>query len=120
MSSGGLTKLGTGPRILDWKKAGFLGSDVVFSHCNVLFQHTEVDDEMWNAMKEHECSIASTPADELNMAHGNPVALEAVDRGVKCGLGIVSRYLGFVDLPNVYHAPCRIVPPSTEVTYSRR
>lgn len=79
-----------------------------------------MDDEMWNAMKEHKCSIASTPADELNMAHGNPVALEAVDRGVKCGLGIVSTILGFVGLPIIYHAPCRIVLPSMGVTYSRR
>lgn len=47
---------------------------------------------MWKAMKEHKCAIASTPADELNMAHGNPVAFEAVDRGVKCGLGVVSAY----------------------------
>lgn len=77
---------------MDWKKAGLLGPDVVFSHCNVLWNHPELDDDMWKAMKEHKCAIASTPADELNMAHGNPVAFEAVDRGVKCGLGVVSAY----------------------------
>ena len=45
---------------------------------------------MWAAMKEHQAGIASTPEDELGMAHGNPVAFQAVKRGVKCGLGVVS------------------------------
>ena len=34
--------------------------------------------------------MAATPVDELGMAHGLPVAFEAVQRGVKCGLGAVS------------------------------
>ncbi|KAH9938082.1 Metallo-dependent hydrolase [Fomitopsis serialis] len=76
-----------GPRITTWRDAGLLGPDVVFSHCNCLYDRTDPDDEMWEAMKENECAIASTPVDELGMAHGNPVAIEAVQRGVKCGLG---------------------------------
>ncbi|EED80762.1 predicted protein [Postia placenta Mad-698-R] len=75
------------PRILTFRDAGLLGPDIVFSHCNCLFERTDPDDEMWEAMKEHGCAIASTPVDELGMAHGRPVAMEAVRRGVKCGLG---------------------------------
>ncbi|KZT66045.1 Metallo-dependent hydrolase [Daedalea quercina L-15889] len=77
-----------GPRITTWRDAGLLGPDVVFSHCNCLYDRTDPDDEMWEAMKDNECAIASTPIDELGMAHGNPVAIEAVQRGVKCGLGV--------------------------------
>lgn len=76
-----------GPRILTMRDAGLLGPDIVFSHCNCLFDRTDPDDEMWAAMKEYDCAIASTPVDEMGMAHGNPVAMEAVRRGVKCGLG---------------------------------
>ncbi|OCH94294.1 Metallo-dependent hydrolase [Obba rivulosa] len=77
-----------GPRILVWRDAGLLGPDVVFSHCTELADHPEPDDEMWAAMKDHGCAIAATPEDELGMAHGNPVAFDAVRRGVKCGLGV--------------------------------
>ena len=84
-----LTRSRSGPRILEWKKNGWLGPDVLFSHCNVLFDKQALDDESWAALKENGCAIGSTPEDELCMAHGNPVAFEAVDRGVKCGLGIV-------------------------------
>lgn len=80
----------SGPVILKWRDAGLLGPDVLFSHCNCLDDRVELDDEMWAAMKEHQCAIASTPEDELGMAHGNPVAFEAVKRGVQCGLGVVS------------------------------
>ena len=66
-----------------------MGPDIVLSHCNELYHHTEPDDEMWGIMKEYNCGIASTPVDELGMAHGNPTAFEAVERGVKCGLGVV-------------------------------
>lgn len=72
-----------------YRDGGLLGPDVVFSHCNELYDHTAPDDEMWAAMKEHNCAIASTPEDELGMAHGNPPAFEAVERGIKCGLGVV-------------------------------
>ncbi|KAI0089092.1 Metallo-dependent hydrolase [Irpex rosettiformis] len=76
-----------GPRIFDYRDAGLLGPDIVFSHCNELWDHPEPDDEMWAVMKNNGCAIASTPVDELGMAHGLPVAFEAVKRGVKCGLG---------------------------------
>ncbi|KAI0747322.1 Metallo-dependent hydrolase [Irpex lacteus] len=76
-----------GPRIFDYRVAGLLGPDIVFSHCNELWDHPEPDDEMWAVMKSYGCAIASTPVDELGMAHGLPVAFEAVQRGVKCGLG---------------------------------
>ncbi|KZT05548.1 Metallo-dependent hydrolase [Laetiporus sulphureus 93-53] len=75
------------PRILKWRDGGLLGPDVIFSHCNSLYDRTDPEDEMWTAMKEYDCAIASTPVDELGMAHGNPVAMEAIQRGVKCGLG---------------------------------
>ena len=74
---------------MHWRDKGLLGPDVVFSHCNSLAYITSPDDEQWAALKEHNCAISSTPEDELGMAHGNPVAFDAVDRGVKCGLGIV-------------------------------
>lgn len=45
---------------------------------------------MWAALKKHDSSVVSTPVDELGMAIGNPVALDAVRRGVKSGLGAVS------------------------------
>ncbi|KAI0700735.1 Metallo-dependent hydrolase [Cytidiella melzeri] len=77
-----------GPRIVEYRDAGLLGPDFVFSHCNELWDHPEPDDEMWAVMKDHGCAIASTPVDELGMAHGLPVAFEAVQRGVKCGLGV--------------------------------
>ncbi|KAI0346824.1 Metallo-dependent hydrolase [Trametopsis cervina] len=76
-----------GPRIFEYRDAGLLGPDIVLSHCNELWDHTEPDDEMWGVMKSNGCAIASTPVDELGMAHGLPVAFEAVQRGVKCGLG---------------------------------
>ena len=50
-----------------------------------------IDDEQWAVMKATGTSIASTPEDEMGMEHGNPVAFDAVERGVKCGLGVVSR-----------------------------
>ena len=114
-----LTRSRSGPRILEWKKNGWLGPDVLFSHCNVLFDKQALDDESWAALKENGCAIGSTPEDELCMAHGNPVAFEAVDRGVKCGLGIVginfhtsSAYRGStLSFPFVG----RIVLPSTVV-----
>lgn len=79
--------ISAGP-ILKWKEGGILGPDVVFSHCNGLYDLTAPDDPHWAALKEYGAAIASTPEDELAMAHGNPVAFEAVERGVKCGLGI--------------------------------
>lgn len=72
-----------------------LGPDVVFSHCNLLSHRTAPDDEMWAAMKECNAGIGATPVDELGMSHGNPVAFEAVRRGVKAGLGVVRPLLNF-------------------------
>ncbi|KAI0677246.1 Metallo-dependent hydrolase [Trametes maxima] len=77
-----------GPSILQWRDGGLLGSDVVFSHCNVLADRPAPDDETWAALRNSGAAIASTPEDELGMAHGNPVALDALKRGVKCGLGV--------------------------------
>lgn len=79
-----------GSGILGWRDGGMLGPDVVFSHCNVLADRPAVDDEMWKALKDSGAAIASTPEDEMGMAHGNPVAMDALRRGVKCGLGAVS------------------------------
>ena len=81
-----------GPRILRYHDRGLLGPDVVLSHCNELADHPEPDDEMWSVLKTSGASVASTPLDEMGMAHGNPVAFEAVERGVKCGLGAVSLF----------------------------
>ncbi|KAI9064838.1 composite domain of metallo-dependent hydrolase [Trametes sanguinea] len=80
-----------GPQIVQWRDGGLLGPDVVFSHCNVLADRPAPDDEMWAALKESGAAIASTPEDELGMAHGNPVALDALRRGVKCGLGVCAQ-----------------------------
>ncbi|KAH9855042.1 Metallo-dependent hydrolase [Lenzites betulinus] len=78
-----------GAGILQWRDGGLLGPDVVFSHCNVLAERAAApDDEMWAALKDSGAAIAATPEDELGMAHGNPVALDALRRGVKCGLGV--------------------------------
>ncbi|TBU33034.1 Metallo-dependent hydrolase [Dichomitus squalens] len=77
-----------GPQILRWRDAGLLGPDVVFSHCNALADCTALDDEQWKALKDSGAAIGSTPEDELGMAHGNPVAIDALIRGVKCGLGV--------------------------------
>ena len=60
------------------------------SHCNELYHHTAPDDEMWATMKKYNCAMASTPEDELGMAHGEPPIFEAVERGIRCGLGVVS------------------------------
>ncbi|KAH9951432.1 Metallo-dependent hydrolase [Amylocystis lapponica] len=75
-------------RILTMRDADMLGPDVVFSHCNGLHSRTAPDDEAWAAMKQYDCAVAATPADELGMAMGNPTAFDAVQRGVKCGLGV--------------------------------
>lgn len=61
--------------------AGVLGSDVLFSHC------TGIQEEEWDMMRSSGAAVASTPEDELGMGHGNPVAYEAVKRGVRVGLG---------------------------------
>lgn len=116
-----LTAVSAGPRITTWRDAGLLGPDVVFSHCNCLYDRTEPDDEMWEAMKESDCAIASTPVDELGMAHGNPVAIEAVQRGVKCGLGAVRTYVRTltVDYPLTL-AINRTACPSMAAIYSPR
>ncbi|KAI0638490.1 Metallo-dependent hydrolase [Trametes polyzona] len=87
-----------GPGILQWRDAGLLGPDVVFSHCNVLAERTRPDDEMWAALKESGAAIAATPADELGMAHGNPVSQDALRRGVKCGLGVDATSINSGDL----------------------
>lgn len=76
-----------GPRILTYRDRGLLGPEVVLSHCNELDDHPDPDDEMWAALKETGTAISSTPMDEMGMAHGNPIAFEAVERGVKCSLG---------------------------------
>lgn len=75
--------------MLLYRDAGLLGPDFVFSHCNILYDRTSPDDEIWAVMKEYDCAIASTPEDELGTAHGNPTAFQAVERGVRCGLGAV-------------------------------
>ncbi|KAI0355304.1 Metallo-dependent hydrolase [Trametes cingulata] len=87
-----------GPQILQWRDGGLLGPDVVFSHCNVLADRATPDDEMWAALKESGAAIAATPEDELGMAHGNPVALDALKRGVKCGLGVDATSINSGDL----------------------
>ena len=74
---------------MTYRDRGLLGPDVVLSHCNALADRPELDDEMWKALKDSGAAIGSTPLDELGMAHGNPVALDALRRGVKCGLGVV-------------------------------
>lgn len=86
----------------------------MFSHCNCLFERTDPDDEMWEAMKEHGCAIASTPVDELGMAHGRPVAMEAVRRGVKCGLGAV------IVLHRVNVAECLLTSFTSGLPFNKR
>ncbi|KZS87886.1 Metallo-dependent hydrolase [Sistotremastrum niveocremeum HHB9708] len=66
--------------IKDWDEAGLLAGDVLFSHANGL-THPRADPEEWELLKKYGASIGATPEDELGMAHGNPVAYEAVDRG---------------------------------------
>ena len=73
-----------------WKDAGLLGPDLVFSHCCNLQGRPALDDASWQMLKESGAGIGATPEDELGMAHGHPVGLEAQERGVKCGLGVVS------------------------------
>ncbi|KAI0832735.1 Metallo-dependent hydrolase [Trametes gibbosa] len=88
-----------GAGILQWRDGGLLAPDVVFSHCNVLAERAAApDDEMWKALKESGAAIAATPQDELGMAHGNPVALDALRRGVKCGLGVDATSINSGDL----------------------
>lgn len=55
-----------------------------------LYGHLEPDDEMWAAMRDIRTTVASAPEDELGMEHRNPIAFEAVKRGVKCSLGALS------------------------------
>ena len=87
----------------------------------MLFDKQALDDESWAALKENGCAIGSTPEDELCMAHGNPVAFEAVDRGVKCGLGIVGSNITLYQLPDAQRLFCccrqidRIALPSMVV-----
>ncbi|KAH9931734.1 Metallo-dependent hydrolase [Epithele typhae] len=73
--------------ITAWRDAGLIGPDVVFSHCNSLQGRADPEDAVWKVLKESGAGIGATPVDELGMGHGNPVALEALARGVKCGLG---------------------------------
>ncbi|KAI0652884.1 Metallo-dependent hydrolase [Cubamyces menziesii] len=87
-----------GPQILQWRDAGLLGRDVIFSHCNVLTDRAAPDDEMWAALKESGAAVAATPEDELGMAHGNPVGLDALSRGVHCGLGVDATSINGGDL----------------------
>lgn len=108
------------PKILTWRDAGLLGPDVIFSHCNCLFNRTEPDDEMWAAMRDNECAIASTPVDELGMQHGNPVAIDAVRRGVKCGLGAVRSSSNCTESCNLKDMHFRTVHRSMAETYSHR
>ena len=73
-----------------WHETGLIGPHLVFSHCCNLQGRTAMDDAEWAVLKESGAGISSTPEDELGMAHGHPVGLEAQRRGVKCGLGVVS------------------------------
>lgn len=111
-----------GNGILTWRDAGLLGPDVLFSHCNVLADRPAVDDEMWKALKESGAAIGATPEDEMGMAHGNPVALDALRRGVKCGLGVVSHDHTEIRDHLVLNGPDdrRTVSRSTAATSSRR
>ncbi|TFK47410.1 Metallo-dependent hydrolase [Heliocybe sulcata] len=76
-------------KVRAWSEAGLLKDDVIFSHGSGLM-HKRCDPDEWKLLKDAGASIASTPEDELGMGHGNPVAYEAVRRGVKAGLGIDS------------------------------
>ncbi|KAF9066113.1 Metallo-dependent hydrolase [Rhodocollybia butyracea] len=69
-----------------WADAGLLDKDVLFSHANGL-THKDAVEEEWDLLLKTGASIGATPEDELGMAHGNPVAYEAVKRGVRVGLG---------------------------------
>lgn len=108
------------PSILGWRDAGILGPDVVLSHCNALADRPELDDEMWKALKDSGAAIGATPLDELGMAHGNPVAFDALKRGVKCGLGVVgtppSKTLGTL----LNGSSTRIASQSTAAIFSRK
>lgn len=73
-----------------WRDGGMLGPDVLFSHCNGLGNHTELDDEAWKALKESGTAVGVTPVGEVGMSYGNHVAFDAVEQGVKAGLGAVS------------------------------
>ncbi len=108
------------PAILGWRDAGLLGPDVVLSHCNALADRPELDDEMWKALKDSGAAIGATPADELGMAHGNPVAFDALKRGVKCGLGAVRTHPILSTGTSLTGLSTRIASRSTAATSSRR
>ncbi len=73
-----------------WRDGGMLGPDVLFSHCNGLGNHTELDAEAWKALKESGTAVGATPVGEIGMSYGNHVVFDAVEHGVKAGLGAVS------------------------------
>ncbi|KAI0638483.1 Metallo-dependent hydrolase [Trametes polyzona] len=70
-----------------WRDGGLLGQDVLFSHCNHLGHHTPADEEAWAALKESGAAVGATPVNEIGMSYGNHVAFDALERGVKVGLG---------------------------------
>ncbi|KAH9928565.1 Metallo-dependent hydrolase [Epithele typhae] len=63
-----------------WRDAGLIGTDVPAGARGPR-------GAAWKVLKESGAGIGATPVDELGMGHGNPLALEALARGVKCGLG---------------------------------
>ena len=62
--------------------AGYLGSDLLFSHGNAL-----TDSEL-ALIARHRCGISTTVETELQMGMDHPIAFSAVEMGCNVGLGI--------------------------------
>jgi cytosine/adenosine deaminase-related metal-dependent hydrolase len=70
------------PAVLPLYKAGLLGDDITFGHCNLL-----TDEEM-RLMADHGVTASVTPEDELNMGHGHPPILRLMEAGIRPNIGI--------------------------------
>ncbi|TBU33028.1 Metallo-dependent hydrolase [Dichomitus squalens] len=86
-------------QVLLWRDAGLLGPDVVFSHCCGLVGHAPLNEEAWKALRDSGTAIGTSPEDELGMALGNGVVVfDAVERGVKVGIGADTNSVNSGDL----------------------
>ncbi|MEU0987941.1 amidohydrolase family protein [Streptomyces sp. NPDC005953] len=70
------------PNVTRLHKAGLLGDDLIFGHCNLL------TDEEFRLMADAGVSVSVTPEDESAMGHGWPPITQLLKAGIRPNIGI--------------------------------
>ncbi|WP_329026068.1 amidohydrolase family protein [Streptomyces sp. NBC_00690] len=70
------------PNVTRLHRAGLLGDDLIFGHCNLL------TDEEFRLMADAGVSVSVTPEDESAMGHGWPPITQLLKAGIRPNIGI--------------------------------